>query len=219
MSTRAGRQHTRISGHTGPNGGGIDAHTERVMGEPGPYDGPMDGRVIGYAEPEGEERVRPKSTRARMMPPTYATGNGDGRSVVDLIRQISTESGNLVRQEVELAKAEMREKLGVFQRSIVSIVIGGVLLLAALLTGLWALNTGLTALLAQVMALDIAVWLSPSILTVALGGIGWSMIGRGRERMAEEGLVPRRTTTTLREDKRWAQEKMHEIKEELTHGR
>ena len=45
------------------------------------------------------------------------------------------------------------------------------------------------------------------------------MVRGGRERMAAEGLVPRRTTTALREDKRWAREKVHVFKEELTHGR
>jgi hypothetical protein len=159
-----------------------------------------------------------RSMHARMAP-AYPHTNGDGRSMADLFRQLSTDSGNLVRQEVELAKAEMREKLGVYQRSMVSIGIGSALLLAALLTGLWALNTGLTALLAQVMDLEIAVWLSPLILTVALAAIGWGMVRGGRERMAAEGLVPRRTTTALREDKRWAREKVHVFKEELTHGR
>ena len=62
-------------------------------------------------------------------------------------------------------------------------------------------------------------WLSPLILTVALGAMGWGMIRGAMLRMKEEGLVPRQTATALRDDKRWAQEKAHEIKEEITHGR
>ena len=69
------------------------------------------------------------------------------------------------------------------------------------------------------MELTLAVWLSPLILTIALAGIGWTMIRGARERVAHEGLVPRRTTTTLKEDTRWAQAKVHEIKEEISHGR
>jgi hypothetical protein len=113
----------------------------------------------------------------------------------------------------------MREKLDVYQRSMMALAAGAALLLAALLTGLWAVNTGLTALLAQSMDLEIAVWLSPSILTVVLGAMGWGMIGGAKKRMKEEGLVPRQTTTALRDDKLWAQRKAHEIKEEITHGR
>jgi hypothetical protein len=145
--------------------------------------------------------------------------SGDGRSVAGLLRDISTETVSLVRQELDLAKAEMREKLDVYQRSTMTLGAGALLLLAALLTGLWALNTGLTALLAQSMDLDVAVWLSPLILTVVLGAIGWGMVRGATSRMKEEGLVPRQTTTALRDDKRWAQRKAHEIKEEISHGR
>jgi uncharacterized membrane protein YqjE len=143
----------------------------------------------------------------------------DGRSVAGLLRDISTETVTLVRQELDLARAEMREKLDVYQRSSMTLGAGAALLLAALLTGLWALNTGLTALLAQSMDLDVAVWLSPLILTLVLGAMGWGMVRAATSRMKEEGLVPRQTTTALRDDKRWAQRKAHEIKEEITHGR
>jgi hypothetical protein len=164
------------------------------------------------------ERARRYSTAPRM---TLRRGYGaaDGRSVADLLRDLSTETVSLVRQELELAKAEMREKLDVYQRSMMTMGVGAVALLAALLTGLWAVNTGLTALLAQSMDLEIAVWLSPLILTVVLGAMGWGMIGGGRKRMREEGLVPRQTTTAWGDDKRWAQRKAHDIKEEITHGR
>ena len=180
---------------------------------------PHDGRYEAAVDKEHGPDER-RILHARIQPP-YASRvtNGDGRSVADLLRQLSTESGHLVRQEVELAKAEMREKMGVFQQSMASIGIGSVLLVAALLTGLWTLNAGFTALLAQLMPVGVAVWLSPLLLTLALGSIGWALIGRGRERMAHEGLVPRRTTSTLMEDRRWAEAKLREIKEELRHGR
>ena len=187
----------------------------------------MENRLADFGEPTPEPTLEPtpeptpvrRSLHARMAPVHPPRTNGDGRSVVELLRQLSTESGTLVRQEVELAKAEMREKMGVFQQSMASIGIGSALLVAALLIGLWALNAGFTALLAQMLPLGVAVWLSPLILTVALAAIGWSLIQKGKTRMAEEGLVPRRTTSTLKDDKRWAEAKMHEIKEELRHGR
>jgi hypothetical protein len=143
----------------------------------------------------------------------------NGRSVADLLRDLSTETVSLVRQELELGKAELREKLDVYQRSTITLGVGAALLLGALLTGLWALNTGLTALLAQSMDLDVAVWLSPSILTVVLGVMGWGMVRGATSRMKEEGVVPRQTASALRDDTRWAQRKAHEIKEEVAHGR
>ncbi|MNC97271.1 hypothetical protein D3C83_148830 [compost metagenome] len=62
-------------------------------------------------------------------------------------------------------------------------------------------------------------WLSPLILTVVLGAMGWRMIRSATSQMKQEGVVPRQTTTALRDDKRWAQRKAHEIKEEISHAR
>jgi hypothetical protein len=45
------------------------------------------------------------------------------------------------------------------------------------------------------------------------------MIGRGKRTMASEGLAPRATRETLREDARWARSKAREVKEEMIHGR
>ncbi len=168
-----------------------------------------DGRDMRQAE----SRVRYES---QPLAPRYSPAAG--ASVTELLRQLSTETVSLVRQELELAKAEMREKMDVYQQSMVSIGIGAALLLAALLTALWALNSGLTALLAQGMDLDVAVWLSPLLLTVALAAIGWTMVSRAKARMQGEGLVPRRTTSSLREDSRWAKGKAQELKEEIRHG-
>jgi hypothetical protein len=173
---------------------------------------------------DGETDVKiPGRTDRYRSPQSIATRRGstafDGRSVADLLRDLSTETVSLVRQELDLARAEMRDKLEVYQKSTLALGAGAALLLGALFTGLWALNTGLTALLAQSMALEVAVWLSPLILTLVLGAMGWGMIRGAMKQMKEEGLVPRQTTTALKDDKRWVQEKAHEIKEEITHGR
>ena len=143
----------------------------------------------------------------------------DGRSVADLLRELSTETVELIQQELALAKAEMRRKVDVYQRTTLSMGIGAILLVAALLTALWAVNLGLTALLAQWMDLDVAVWLSPLLLSFALAAIGWGMIKAAKERFGDEGLAPRQTTDALREDARWAKEKMHDIKEDIAHAR
>ena len=168
---------------------------------------------------EADAPVAERNRRTHAAPARNGLAAANGRSVADLLRDLSTETVNLVRQEIELARSEIREKLDVYQRSTMTLGAGAALLLAALLTGLWALNTGLTALLAQSMDLDIAVWLSPLILTVVLGAMGWGLIRAATTRIKEEGLVPRQTTAAMRDDKRWAQRKAHEIKEEIRHAR
>ena len=142
----------------------------------------------------------------------------DGRSVPELIRELSREGADLVRQEVSLAKAELNEKVDTYRESAVSMAIGGALLLAALLMFAQAVNHGLTALLAQGMDLEIAVWLAPLLLALALAAIGWGVFSGGRKKMAEEGIVPEATRETLIEDKRWASRKVREVREEIDNG-
>jgi hypothetical protein len=142
----------------------------------------------------------------------------ESRSVPELLRELSREGGDLVRQEIALARAEMTEKVETFRRSSVSMAIGGALMLGALLLFVLAVNHGLTAILAQAMALEVAVWLAPLILSVVLLGSGWAVFKGGKERIAEEGLTPEATRETLEEDQRWARRKVHEVKEEIRHG-
>lgn len=176
------------------------------------------GRTGSYATRPGnatEPSVEPSASGDGRV---RATPRADGRSVPDLLRELSSEGADLVRQEVALAKAEMQEKMVVFQRNLVSIAVGGALMLASLLTGLFFVNRGLTALLAQVMGVETAVWLSPLILTVVLAAAGWGMIQKGKNALGDEGLTPQKTKATLTEDKRWAQAKAREVKEDFKHG-
>ena len=89
-------------------------------------------------------------------------------------------------------------------------------MLAALLFTLWALNTGVTAALLQVVDAEIAVWLAPLLLAAVLATIGWALISKGKNTMADETLAPEQTRESLRNDRRWAEGKVERAKEELT---
>ena len=143
-----------------------------------------------------------------------AVGNGGhrptrgGSSLGSLVRELAAESRDLVQLEMELAKAETRETLEVYTRNLGAIVVGGALLLAALFMAVVVINRGLTALLAGWLGVEVAVWLAPLVLTVALAGIGWATIQKGRRAIREESLVPEKTIDTLKQDKRWAERKV-----------
>ena len=130
-------------------------------------------------------------------------------SIVGLLRELTRDGRELMSLEMELAKTEVREKVDVYQRSSLALGIGGGLLLAALLLGAWTANMALTALLSTIMAVEIAVWLAPLLLTITLGAIGWSRVQNGLEAMRHEGLKPTKTIETLKEGKRWAERKVH----------
>ena len=163
----------------------------------------------------------PSAGRPPHMPEDRSpkTPRWDERSAAYLLRELSSEAADLARLELELAKTEMIEKVDVFQRSLKSMIIGGALILAALLTFLWAASTALTALLAQFVDIGIAVWLSPLILAVVLGAAGWAALEGGRHRMTEEGITPTRTRESLREDREFARKKAQDVRRELEEDR
>lgn len=134
----------------------------------------------------------------------------DDRSLGDLIRELGSESSRLVQQEVSLAKAEMREKVNVYERNAARIAIGGALLLGAVLVLVIAVNRALTALLHQFMAIELAVWVAPLILAVVFGLIGWSMVRGGQRAIKEEGVMPQQTMETLRQEKDWVKREVRE---------
>jgi len=115
----------------------------------------------------------------------------------ELLKQLASETSTLVHQELELAKAEMRETgrnaapgLG---------MIGG-----AGVAALLALGT-LTAL--AILALDEAMpaWLAALIVSVVYLAVAGFLYTRGKERVEEAGSpAPRQTIETLKEDVEWA---------------
>jgi hypothetical protein len=133
---------------------------------------------------------------------------GDDRSMGALLKELAREGGTLVREEVALAKAEMREKVSVFERNAGAIALGAGLLLAALLLAAEALTRGLTVLLEGLVGLEIAVWLAPLLLAAALFAVGYSMVKKGAAALRREGVVPHRTLESIQEDKEWVERKV-----------
>jgi uncharacterized membrane protein YqjE len=119
------------------------------------------------------------------------------RPVGELLKQLANETTTLVRQELELAKAEMREKAG---KAGPGVGMWG----AAGVTGLAALGS-LTAFL--ILALDGAMpnWLAALIVGLVYSTIAGLLYGRGKKKVEEAGSpVPEQTIETLKEDVQWA---------------
>jgi hypothetical protein len=129
--------------------------------------------------------------------PAAVHNGGDERSMAELLKALSDQTTSLVRQEVELAKAEMAAKGRQFG-------IGAGAFGAAGVIGLFALGA-LTA--AAVLALDLAVaaWLAALIVAVvyALAAGVLALIGRKRTQ-AGAPPVPERAIESTKEDVAWA---------------
>jgi hypothetical protein len=119
------------------------------------------------------------------------------RPIGELLKQLSQETTTLVRQELDLAKAEMSEKgkqagkgIGLFS--------------GAGLFGLGAFGA-LTA--AAIVALSTAMdtWLAALIVAVVYGIVAAVLARRGQSSIKEAApAAPEKTVQTLKEDVEWA---------------
>ena len=119
------------------------------------------------------------------------------QSTGDLVKQLTQQVSTLVRQEVELAKAEVAQKGQQAGK-------GAGFLGAAAVIGLLAAGA-LTAFL--IMLLDGALpnWLSALIVAVVFGAIAAILALQGRNRIrAATPAVPEQTVETVKEDVEWA---------------
>lgn len=125
----------------------------------------------------------------------------DERSLGDLFSDLSRETTTLVRQEVQLAKAELTQSATEAARGIGMLVAGGAVAYAGLLFVLLAIVFGL-------IEAGWDAWLSALVVGVVVVAIGAILVLRARESLKPANLAPRRTIETLKEDQEWAKEQI-----------
>ena len=119
------------------------------------------------------------------------------QSIGELLKQLAQETSTLVRQELDLAKAEMAQK---GRRAGPGIGMVG----AAGVVGLGALGA-LTAFF--ILALDGAMpnWLAALLVALAYAAVAGLLYLRGKGRVQDAGKpIPEQTIETLKEDVQWA---------------
>jgi hypothetical protein len=119
------------------------------------------------------------------------------RPVGDLVKQLTAQTSTLVRQELDLAKAEMSEKARVAGK-------GAGLLGGAAAVGLLAAGA-LTACLILVLSEAMDAWLAALIVAVVFGAVAAALGLAGRNKVrAATPAVPQQTVETVKEDVEWA---------------
>jgi len=121
-------------------------------------------------------------------------------SVFGLLRNLTTETRTFVRQEVDLAKTEISEKISAMGRNAVALAVGGFIAYA----GLIVLLIGFGVLIAyafQNSGMDqfLASFLGLLIIGVVVALIGGAFIAKALKAFSKEPLAPKRTIHTLRE--------------------
>lgn len=116
-----------------------------------------------------------------------------GEVARDLTRDLSL----LVRQEIELAKAEMSQKGRIAAPGLG--MIGGAGLTALAAAG------ALTAALVLALSIVLDAWLAALIVGVVLAAVAYVLARQGKERVEEAGApIPEQTIETVKEDVEWA---------------
>ncbi|HET8675018.1 MAG TPA: phage holin family protein [Blastocatellia bacterium] len=134
------------------------------------------------------EVQRPEAQRSELQRESFG----------ELIGDLANNSAALVRDEIELVKQEMREKLNSFRAGVMTIAFGGVVLLVATLALVAAAIIGLGHLVGYGWAALIV-----GAALALVGGIT-AMVGLGQ--LKRTSLKPEQTIETLQEDKEWLKE-------------
>ena len=127
-------------------------------------------------------------------------GSGGGlhdEGIADLLKRLSHETSTLVRQELELAKAEMSVKAkegGKGAGFLGGGAVAGLLFLGAL-----------TATLMGILDTFMVFWLAALIVTLVWGAVAAVLALQGKNKLQEAGPpVPEQAQQSVKEDVAWA---------------
>ena len=117
------------------------------------------------------------------------------QGIGEIISEITGDLSRLFRQEVDLAKAEMRQEAKKAGKGAGMLVGAGIAALLVLILLSFALVYALDAIMPQGWAAFIV-----AVLWAIIGAVLFSM---GRKQMKTVDPVPRQTAETLKEDAQW----------------
>jgi hypothetical protein len=120
----------------------------------------------------------------------------DDRSLGDLFKELSRETGTLVRKEVELATTEMATKLQTASGHASTVAAGGALVHAGLLVLAAALVIGLSQL-------GVTPWLSALLVGLLTLGVGYLLVSRGLANLRRTSVAPTNAIESMKETARW----------------
>ncbi len=128
------------------------------------------------------------------------TAGKSSSSLLTLFRTLTGDTKTLIRQEIQLAKTEISEKLAMVGRNTVSVAMGGFVAYA----GLIVLLIGLGWLIGYALS---TAGLNPMLASfIGIGGmglvillIGVILLMKGVKAFSKESLAPQRTIETLQE--------------------
>jgi uncharacterized membrane protein YqjE len=127
-----------------------------------------------------------------------ATWEKTDRSMPEVLQDIVGNIQEIIRSEVRLAKAEMREQASKAAKA-------STLLGAGALAGIFSLAL-ILATCTLALAMVVPAWLAALIVGIATGLLAAVLIAMGRTRLKEVNATPKRTIHNVKENVQWAKE-------------
>jgi uncharacterized membrane protein YqjE len=118
------------------------------------------------------------------------------KSLGELFSELTGDLGRLMRQEVALARTEVKEEVGRAGKAGAMLAVGGLIAYLALMF----LSFALAWLLDDVMPRSLS-FLIVAVVHLIVAGV---LVMQGRKRMSQVSPVPQQTVETLKEDVEWA---------------
>jgi len=123
------------------------------------------------------------------------------KSLGELFSELARETGDLVRQEVTLARVEITQKVSKTAKDAGSLAVGGMVLYAGLLT--------LIATVIIVLgSIGVPRWLSALLVGLVVSGVGYFLVQKGMQALKKVDLAPKQTMETVKEDAEWVKEQV-----------
>jgi uncharacterized membrane protein YqjE len=127
-------------------------------------------------------------------------------SIGSLIRGILTDMQTLIREEIALARAEIREQAGRARTAALSFGIAAAALAFGAIFLLVAIALGIAYLLGW------PAWTGFLIMALLLCIGGYFTLSSGRKQLANVHAVPEETVTTLKENSEWIAKRLSSVR-------
>jgi hypothetical protein len=128
------------------------------------------------------------------MPELNYRGLREDRSLGELFGQLSQDLSLLFRQEIQLARAELSEKVSKLTTNLGSVLAGGFVAYV----GALAIVAALILFLYEVVG--ISPWVSALLVGAVFALGGYMMLSKGLKELKRVDLAPRRTVENIKED-------------------
>ena len=117
-------------------------------------------------------------------------------SIGELFGELTRETGTLIRQQMELARLELSQRVSRLGKGLTRVVIGGALATG----GLLAIVAGIVL---AVTAMGVPAWVSALVVGAALALAGYLVAQQAISAMSRDDLAPQATIETLKENAEW----------------